>query len=265
MLELRCILADDEPLALSLLESLMSGQRGIAVVGTYHDGMEALAGIREHKPDLAVLDIEMPGLSGFDVVRRLQPEDMPAIIFATAFDQYAIEAFDIHAVDYVLKPLEDDRLRLAVERARNRLAGEQQLRVGEKASIMSAIGQLAGDGEQQPLEDPETSESGRLLISDSGKTHVVDPAEIDWVDAAGDYMCIHVGPETLVARMTMKKLEQRLDENTFARIHRSTLVNVTRVRRFENLGKGDCVLHLEGGEKLKASRNYRNQLMAMLA
>jgi two-component system LytT family response regulator len=272
MADLRCILADDEPLALDLLESLVSLIPGVSVAATCRDGIEALEAIRSLQPDLAFLDIEMPVLSGFDIIRSLQPETMPAIVFTTAFNQYAIDAFEVHAVDYVLKPLSVERLALAVERARVRIQGERQHEGGNKGAIMNMIGQLT-DAEQRA--DPDTApdaeaarsvgEKKRLLVRDSGKTHVIDQASIDWVDAAGDYMCIHVGPKTHVMRITMKKLLEQLEEGRFARIHRSTLVNVARVERIDNLGKGDCILYLADGNSLKASRNYREQLMALLA
>jgi two-component system LytT family response regulator len=267
---LRCIIADDEPLALALLESLVVRQQGLEVVAQCQNGIEALTAIRNTQPDLVFLDIEMPVLSGFDVIRRLQPEIMPAIIFTTAFNQYAIEAFDVHAVDYVLKPLSPERLELAVQRARLRLESNQKPEREVKASIMSAIEQLSqtDDAPESDLPHREVIEHvarpGRLLIRDAGKTHVIDPASIDWVDAAGDYMCIHVGPETLVARITMKKLEEQLNEKKFARIHRSTLVNAAKILKIENLGKGDCILHLDGEVTLKASRNYREHLMSLL-
>lgn len=272
MVELRCILADDEPLALELLESLVGLIPGVSVSATCRDGIEALKAIRSEQPDLAFLDIEMPGLSGFDIIRCLQPETMPAIVFTTAFNQYAIDAFEVHAVDYVLKPLSSERLALAVERARVRIQGERQHQRGDKGAIMNMIGQLA-DANQKTHPDTGQAadpvhaggETRRLLVRDSGKTHVIDQASIDWVDAAGDYMCIHVGPETHVMRITMKKLLEQLDEGRFARIHRSTLVNVARVERIENLGKGDCILYLADGNSLKASRNYREQMMALLA
>lgn len=269
MADLRCVLADDEPLALELLESLVRSLPGVVVTAACRSGSEALEAIRADQPDIAFLDIEMPGLSGFGVVRELQPETMPAVIFTTAFNQYAIKAFEVHAVDYVLKPLNADRLAMAVERAKLRLAGQQKLQAGIKESILGAIGQLSGQ------EEPDGSHSSdplgqdqqgprKLLIRDAGKTHVVDPADIDWVDAAGDYMCVHVGAETLVMRTTMKKLEEELDEWSFVRIHRSTLVNVSRVQKIETLGKGDCILHLPDGVTLKASRNFREQLMNLL-
>lgn len=270
MSDLYCVLADDEPLALELLGSLLQSIPEVKVVAMCSDGTQALHAIQKQHPDIAFLDIEMPGLSGFDVVRRLQPETMPAIVFTTAFEQYAIDAFEVHAVDYLLKPLRADRLYTAVQRAKVRLAGFQNMAAGNKASILSAIDQLAGSSRAEEFFMPtghEASEwvSRKLLVRDTGKTHVIDPCEIDWVDAAGDYMCIHVGGETLVARTTMKKLARQLDTSSFTRIHRSTMVNVSKIREIENLGKGDCLLHLAGGVTLKASRNYRERLAELLA
>lgn len=269
---LTCILADDEPLAMELLESLVRAQGGIEILAICRDGREALAAIRQHAPDMAFLDIEMPGLDGFDVIKRLQPECMPAIVFTTAYNQYAIDAFNVHAVDYVMKPLNRERLAQAIERTKIRLAGQKVQPNASKASIMNAIGQMSPGGVdaiEAPLfreqEDAADADQCRLLIRDAGKTHIINPVEIEWVDAAGDYMCIHVGSETVVARSTMKALEAQLSHRDFARVHRSTLVNVLKVHGIENLGKGDCILHLESGARIKASRNYRSHLIDLLA
>lgn len=269
---LRCVLADDEPLALELLHALLITFEDIEIVGLCENGDEALTAIRELTPDLVFLDIEMPGLNGFDVISRLQPEIMPMVIFTTAYNQYAIDAFDVHAVDYVLKPLNAERLGLAFERARNRLDGERLLQAGNKASIMSVVEHMFHEGNDERGEpgyrSPGESASAmakRLVIREAGRTHVIEPTDIDWVDAAGDYMCIHVGTETVVARITMKKLEEQLGERLFMRIHRSTLVNVSKLRKIKHLGKGDYTLTLDNGVTLKASRNFRENLMALLA
>lgn len=268
MPELRCIIADDEPLALDLLGSLLDARNDIVVVAACRDGEEALAAIRQQQPDLAFLDIEMPGLDGFEVVKRLQPEIMPAVIFTTAFNHYAIEAFEIHAVDYVLKPLNGSRLGLAIDRARSRVGQSRSRATHSKTDMLHAIGRIAGLDQAAASASVAMSPPGgaeSLIVRDAGKTHFVDPADIDWVDAAGDYMCIHTARQTLVARMTMKSLEEQLDPYTFVRIHRSTLVNIMRIVTLENLGKGDCMVHLADGTQLKLSRRYRPKLDASLA
>lgn len=271
MSELRCVLADDEPLALGFLRSLLESHHEIEVIDACPDGVQALSAIQKASPDLVFLDIEMPGMGGFDVVKRLQPDVMPAIIFTTAFNHYAVSAFEVHAVDYVLKPLDSNRLGLAIERAKMRIANNQAERSAGKANVLNAIGRISDNDlpglstaigvSQYPSND---SGQNNLLVRDSGKTHVVNQDYIDWVDAAGDYMCIHIGDKTLVARMTMKSLEEQLDPTQFSRIHRSTIVNTRKVKRLESVGKGDYVVHLQGGAQVKASRRYRAQLMTLL-
>lgn len=271
MHKIRCIIADDEPLALQLLQTLLQAKDDIEILAACSDGKEALKTIMELSPQLVFLDIEMPGMNGFDVVRRLQPEFMPLVIFTTAFDQYAIKAFEIHAVDYVLKPLSADRLELAIERARMRMAIDQHGNEKNKSSVIGALDEmlykrtgnrtaateLFDDDHQKPAKKT-------FLIRDGAETLVVKQREIEWVDAAGDYMCIHVGDKTHVARTTMKKLEEQLDQTLFVRIHRSTLVNVSQVKKLEHLGKGDCMLHMGNDCKLKVSRHYRTGLMEHL-
>jgi len=265
MPRLRCILVDDEPLALELLESLLEPLDRVEVVDRCRNGREALKSIRRHEPELVFLDVQMPGLDGFGVVKRLQPEIMPLIIFTTAYQRYALDAFDVHAVDYVLKPLSAERLQVAVERALMRLNSLPYRRDANKPRLMGAIEDIArGAGAARrpaddgpPAPDPATR---RLAIRDSGVTHLVAPADIDWIDAAGDYMCIHVGDETIVSRITMKKLEEQLDPRRFVRIHRSTIVNVDRIESLEPLPKGEYALHLRQGATLKVSRSYREQL-----
>ena len=271
MHKIKCILADDEPLALQLLQTLLQTKDDIEILAACSDGKEALKNIMELSPELVFLDIEMPDMNGFDVVRRLQPESMPLVIFTTAFDQYAIDAFEIHAVDYVLKPLSADRLELAIERARMRMTNHQPGGESNKSSVIGALEEIlqkdTGQGTvaTELLKDDHRKPAMKtFLIRDGVETLVVKQGQIDWVDAAGDYMCIHVGDKTHVTRTTMKKLEEQLDQSLFVRIHRSTIVNVTRVKKLENLGKGDCLLHMGNDYKLKASRHYRANLMEHL-
>jgi two-component system LytT family response regulator len=272
MPDLRCVIADDEPAALKHLKLHFQSYDDIDVVAECRNGFEALSAIQEKEPDLVFLDIEMPGLGGFEVVKRLQAEVTPPVIFVTAFNQYAIRAFDIHAVDYVLKPLNADRLKVAITRARQRLENEKAMRAGTKANVLRAIGRIPVRAEADVWPDTATStgisskpNSQTLQICDSGQTHEISHDEIDWIDAAGDYMCIHVGSRTLVARMTMDSLEQQLDQNDFVRIHRSTIVNASRIIGLSSVGNGDLSLKMEGGGQLRASRRYRKNLKRVLS
>jgi two-component system LytT family response regulator len=272
MPDLRCVIADDEPAALKHLKLHFQSYEDIDIVAECRNGFEALSAIQETEPDLVFLDIEMPGLGGFEVVKRLQAEVTPPVIFVTAFNQYAIRAFDIHAVDYVLKPLNADRLKVAISRARQRLENEKAMRASNKANVLRAIGRIPVKDETDvwPATEIRTEisskpDSGTLQICDSGQTHEISHDEIDWIDAAGDYMCIHVGSRTLVARMTMESLEKQLSQNYFVRIHRSTIVNVRRVMGLTSLGNGDLSLSIQGGSQLRASRRYSKKLKRVLS
>ena len=272
MPDLKCVIADDEPAALKHLKLHFQSYDDIDVVAECRNGFEALSAIQEKEPDLAFLDIEMPGLGGFEVVKRLQPEVTPPVIFVTAFNQYAIRAFDIHAVDYVLKPLNADRLKVAIARARQRLENEKAMRASNKANVLRAIGRIpvtdktdAWPATGMPTRISSKPDSGTLQICDSGQTHEIGHDEIDWIDAAGDYMCIHVGSRTLVARMTMESLEKQLSQNDFVRIHRSTIVNVRRVMGLTSLRNGDLSLSIQGGSQLRASRRYSKKLKRVLS
>jgi two-component system LytT family response regulator len=252
MPDLRTIIVDDEPLALELMRDLLERIGGTEIVAECRNGREAIKAIDEHQPDLLFLDIHMPGLNGFDVVKALQPDTIPLIVFATAYDQFALEAFEVHAVDYILKPLDLERLRQAIERARERFAADSLLQGDAKASLIDAIDSIETEGGSEPAADLDD----QLIVRDSGVVHFVDQEHIDWIDAAGDYMCIHVAGETIVARTTMKELLEKLDQSVFVRIHRSTVVNVDHIDRLEPLAKGEAMLHLQQGKALKVSRSF---------
>ena len=262
MADLRVLLVDDEPLALDLLHTLVKRIDNVEVVGSCRNGYEAIDGVNKLDPDVVFLDIQMPGLDGFEVVKALQPETMPLIVFVTAYDKYAVDAFDVHAVDYVLKPPTIERLGRSIERTRERLQPES-LSTDLKSPIIGAIDRI----EQQagrPENHEQKAAGGKLVFRDGRAAHIVDQEKIDWVDAAGDYMCLHVDGETRVARITMKELETLLDERTFARIHRSTIVNLQRVEKVTPLPKGECTLRLAHGVELKVSRNYADLVKSRL-
>ncbi len=258
MTALTAIIVDDEELARDYMAAILEGLPGIAVLDRCGSGREAIRRAQALHPDLLLLDIHMPGLSGFDTVRALQADSMPMVVFATAYDQYALQAFELHAVDYVLKPFEPERVRVAVERAMQRKRGEELSQ--DKARLlgaMEALGAADGRAARRPgAGDP----FDRLAIRDAGETTLVDFGDIDWVDAAGDYMCVHVGDKTHVLRCTMKELERKLADTPLTRVHRSTLVNFAKVRSISSLPKGESKLHLEGGVAIKVSRSYRRRV-----
>ncbi|GAA5524783.1 transcriptional regulatory protein BtsR [Microbulbifer aestuariivivens] len=262
MSHLRAVLVDDEPLALRLLQSLLEEVPGIEVVATCRNGREALSAVARHTPDILFLDIQMPGMNGFEVVRRLQGDTIPLVIFATAYDHYAIEAFEVHAVDYVLKPLEAERLQVAIQRARERLhqrsaasGTSSEEHSAEKGRLMASLDSLT-----RPAERPSNEGPGKLAIKDRGRIIMLNQADVEWIDAAGDYMCVHAGGNTHIMRSTMKELQQQLCATTFKRVHRSTLVNLDYIDQIKVLTKGEYLLTLASGAEVKVSRNYRQPI-----
>ena len=271
---LTAILVDDEPLALKLLGSMLAQYNGIEVVAECRSSKDAVKQIQLLQPDLVFLDIHMPVLSGFDVVKKLQADVLPMVVFVTAFDQYALRAFDMHAVDYILKPIDPSRLGLAINRAMERY---QLKDVGvDKSTVLSALATIndtnsdrnrdrnrdtnSDSAEKKSYEvelDGTSGQPDRLAIRDGVHTVLVRFEDIDWIDAAGDYMCVHVGAVTHVMRSTMKDLVGKLPPSMFARIHRSTMVNVKKVIGLESLPRGESLLLLSNDVTLKVSRNFR--------
>lgn len=269
---LRTIVVDDESLARRGLKVRLAALDGVEVVAECRNGREALAAIGEHAPDLVFLDIQMPGLDGLGVVRELQSDDMPLIVFVTAYDHYAVNAFDLHAVDYVLKPVEEERLEEAVRRARELRSGRDA--TNDKARLLGLVRTMTGRDEadiETLLEHPERVQGQtrrwpeKLTIRDGAETTLVPMERIDWVDAAGDYMCVHEGGRTHVMRTTMKALEAQLDPERFARIHRSTIVNIERVSKVCSHINGEFFLSLDCGARLKMSRTYRERIEDILS
>jgi len=248
---------------------MLSDMKDIELIAECRNGREAIAAVQGLAPDLMFLDVKMPGLTGFDVVRELQADIMPMVIFCTAYQRYALDAFDLHAVDYLLKPVGENRLQRAVARALQRREYDEV--VQNKPPLIGAIDDIArkvaGRGEAKELTQSARdvlSDSRKLAIKDNDSTVLVCIDDIDWVDAAGDYMCIHVDGETHIMRSTLKSLMSRLDLEKFKRIHRSTVVNLDRIIRATPLQKGEYTLDLDCGEKLKVSRNYRQEIKTFL-
>ena len=257
--KLRVLIVDDEPLALGYMERLLGALDDIVIVARCRSGREALAELQKQAVDLMFLDIQMPGFNGLDVVKRCQSDVMPAVVFATAYDEYAVRAFEANAVDYLLKPFESERVIEAVARAKDRLLSVA-LQSGKEAAVAAIAGLeggselLAGDFQERPA---------RLPIKDGPHTHLVELETIDWIDAAGDYMCVHAGNQTYILRSTMKELEKKLSAQ-FVRIHRSTIVNLYKVRSVDAIPKGECLLHLDDEVSLKVSRNYRSAVQDLM-
>lgn len=262
---LRTVIVDDEPLARRGLRLRLAGEADIDIVGECSNGEEAVRTIAAQKPDLVFLDVQMPGLDGFGVLRKLPLASMPMVVFVTAFDHYAIGAFEANAVDYLLKPVEDARLRQALFRIRE----QAQARAAsvQRDHLLNLLGSVTGhpeltlaDALAEGAALPDARKPIRLAIRDGGRTVLVEETDIDWIDAAGDYMCIHAAGATHILRGTLRELEAKLDVERFARIHRSTIVNVARVRELRPHINGEYFLTLDGGHEVKLSRSYRDQL-----
>lgn len=251
MADLQVLVVDDEPLARRGLIRILAGLPGVRVVGEAVDGHEAVAGITALTPDLVFLDVQMPELDGIGVVRALG-DAMPAVVFVTAFDRYAVEAFDLHAVDYVLKPFDEDRVRLATERARQRLGGGPDAVTA--AQLRALVDQLA----PRPRLD-------RFMVRIGARTVVVEARDVDWIEAAGNYVRLHVAGRRHVVRQRIAQLDDELDPLLFARIHRSAIVNLTRVAELVARPSGDWEVILKGGARLVLSRRYREAFEARVA
>lgn len=264
MTPLRAIVVDDERLARRGLALRLADFPQIDVIAECANGQEALETIRGESPDLVFLDIQMPGMDGFDLVCELQADAMPLIVFVTAFDQYAIDAFKIHAVDYILKPIDAERLKEAVARAVTR---HNQELAETKESLMALVsGRNAASSAKELMSNDNTGKTwpDRLTIKDGSEFQFIRIADIEWVDAAGDYMCVHVGGKTHIMRTTMKRLESSLNPETFIRVHRSSIVNVNSITSAATHLNGEYVLTLSGGARLKVSRSYRDSIKSLL-
>jgi two-component system, LytTR family, response regulator len=247
---LRVLVVDDEPLVRRGLRALLGEESGIELVAEARNGREALALIRAERPDLVFLDVQMPGLSGLGVLEALAPEERPAVVFVTAFDRYAVHAFDLHAVDYLLKPFDEERFRTALGRARERL--RPGTNPGTRAALDALLAELRSAA--TPGDTPD-----RLAVREGGRIVLVPVGEIDWIEAADNYVRLHRAGGYHLLRESLARLEQTLDPKRFARIHRSAIVNLSRVRALEPLSGGEYEVILEGGRRLTLSRGYRDR------
>lgn len=259
---IRTILVDDESLATQGLMLRLEAHADVEIVDTAQNGREAIRKIKTHKPDLVFLDIQMPGFDGFSVVQGLLDIEPPLVIFVTAFSDHAIRAFEAQAVDYLMKPVEPERLADALERVRTRLSHKKSAEEAER--LKGVLAEVAPEAaEQIAAESDETAPVvGRfeklINIKDRGQIFRVDVDSIERIDAAGDYMCIYTADNSLILRETMKDLEKRLDPRVFQRVHRSTIVNLGLVRQVKPHTNGECFLVLESGTQVKVSRSYRD-------
>jgi two-component system, LytTR family, response regulator len=250
---IRVLIVDDEELARDRVASLLAEQPDVEVVGTCVDGPSAVEAIERERPDLVFLDVQMPGMDGFEVVENLDRDHIPAIVFVTAHDAHAIRAFEIHALDFLLKPFDQTRFEKALERARAQLSRDKSSTLDSR--LVSLLEELRDERKY-----PE-----RLIVKSSGRVFFVRAEDIDWVEASGNYVKIHTKGEAHLLRESMKNMEGKLDPKTFVRIHRSAIVNIDRIKELEPWFHGEYVVILRDGTRLTASRVFSDRLSAAIA
>jgi two-component system LytT family response regulator len=273
---MRVLIVDDEPIARRRISRLLKLEDDVEVVNEVGSGTDAVAAIKEQRPDLVFLDVQMPDLDGFGVVSALgDPEQMPAIVFVTAYNEYAVKAFDVNAVDYVLKPFDGERFRSAFQRARTTLEQKNSAEAGrrikalleevlgeQRAQALTAAG--AANGATPAPTVPRARYLDRLMVKHDGRVFFVKVADVDWFEASGNYVRVHVGRVSHLIRETMHGIEAQLDPNLFARIHRAVIVNMDRIRELQPWFAGDYIVILRDGRQLKLSRTYREALQSRM-
>ena len=262
MSPLRVLVADDEPLARGTLRQLLATQPDVDVRWEATDGQEAVDAVRRFQPDLVFLDVQMPALDGFEVVEAVGPEAMPTTVFVTAYDQYAVRAFDMAAVDYLLKPYDDARFYRALDRAREaarRHAQSPADLAAQLRDLLTAQAPEASGGDASAPEAHGPPVLDRLLVREGKRLAVLRTEAIDWAEAEGDYVALHVGPRTHLVRETLTRLGEQLGPR-FVRVHRSRVVNLDRVRDLRPTASGDCTVRMMDGSEVRASRRYWRDL-----
>ena len=257
---IRTILVDDEPLAIQGLELRLQSHDDVEIVERCLNGREAIRAIKTHKPDLVFLDIQMPGFDGFSVVQGLMEVEPPLFVFVTAYSDHALRAFEADAVDYLMKPVETERLADCLDRVRQRLSEKRGAEeAGRLKEVLAEHAPEAAEAMPDAADQPAAANRYEKLINikDRGQIFRVDVDKIERIDAAGDYMCIYTAENTLILRETMKDLERRLDPRRFQRVHRSTIVNLDLVKQVKPHTNGECFLVLDSGAQVKVSRSYR--------
>jgi two-component system, LytTR family, response regulator len=255
-MKLRVAIVDDEPLAREGVALHLRAEADIEVVALCADGTEAIRAIRELAPDLVFLDVRMPGLSGFEVIEEIGPERMPAVIFLTAYEQHALDAFRVNAIDYLLKPLEKEKLAVALARARRDFSEHDLVRrAGELVSLLDQLGAGGSQG---------LGRGGRILVRAGANVRILRPDEIAWVEAEGDYVRLHTGEKSYLLSESLRNMEVRLGPHGFRQIHRSCLASIHRIRELVANDNGDYQAVLDNGARLKVGRRYKDALFAAL-
>lgn len=251
--KIRTVIVDDEELARDRIQTLLELQPDVEIVGVCTDGPSAVETIERVQPDLVFLDVQMPGMDGFEVLENLEAERLPAVVFVTAHDGHALRAFEIHALDFLLKPFDQTRFEKALERARSQLTRLNNAALDPR--LVSLLEELR----------EERKYSERLIVKSSGRVFFVRTEEIDWVEASGNYVKIHTKNDAHLLRESMKNMEAKLDPKTFVRIHRSAIVNIDRIKELEPWFHGEYIVIMRDGTRLTASRVFSDRLSALIA
>lgn len=249
---MRTIIADDERLAREKLRTLLASEKDVEVVAECGDGKETVAAIRKHQADLLLLDIQMPGMDGFQILNELSPDEMPVVIFTSAYDQYALRAFEVRALDYLLKPFDLERLHHAIERVRLELHKSQDREITDR--ILDLLSQVKSDI------PPGYASDARLVIRTKGRVVFLKMSEIDWIEASANYVRLNAGKQSYLYRETISRIIERLNPNNFVRIHRSTIVNLQQIKELIPVNSGEYIVVLKTGKELSCSRGYRATL-----
>jgi len=249
---IRTLIVDDEPLARERIRALLSRESDIDVIGECREGREAVEVIRRDKPALLFLDVQIPELDGFEVVKSLGNGELPVTVFVTAYDQYALQAFEVHAVDYLLKPFDEERFKKALDRARKAIQARDGSGFSER--LLALL---------QDLKAPHGFLE-RFVVKNAGRLFFLRADEIDWIESSGNYACLHVGHESHLLRETMSGLEARLDPARFVRIHRTAIVRIDQIKELHPLFHGEYEVVLREGTRLTLSRGYRDRLPGLL-
>lgn len=258
MNKIRTVVVEDEPVSRDRLLALLSEEQDVEVVGACADGRSAATAIASTTPDLVFLDIQLPEMDGLTLARAFEADARPAVVFVTAHDSYALPAFEIHALDYLLKPFSAQRFRSALAYAREHLAQRRATSIGRH------ILDLLPDAQTPPAPTLSAPAGDRLVVKSSGRIYFVKIADIDWCEAAGNYIRVHVGTQAHLIRETMNRLESQLDPRLFVRVHRSTIVNVDHVQELRSSFNGEHVVVLRNGTRLAMSRGYREAIQERL-
>lgn len=261
---IRTLIVDDEELARKAVRRILKEEADVEVIGECADGVSALKRIRELSPDVVCLDIQMPGMGGFDLLRALPEEERPLVLFMTAYDEHAIKAFEMHAVDYLLKPVDAQRTRRAFAHIRQLRQQEQRARRYDE--LLESIRRFSGiEAEAEAIGvKGDKQYASRVLVRKEGSMLFVPTADIDWIEADRNYMKLHVGSEIHVLRERLSRLHETLDPKLFARIHRSTIVNLLRIKEIQPWFSGDFVVILRNGTQLRMSRHFRESMERQL-